>query len=304
MPLPSTISKTNCDASTDDPKLALLVDLATAIDTINALIASVQPLDDELTTLSGISPAQAIDLAALSAFMGTVLNDASAAAALATLGAPLNAVAAKSAAYTVVAADRGKLIDYTSGSYTLGIDPAATLGAGFVFAYRNSGSGTITIDPNGSEQIDGATTLSVGPGESGFVVCTGTTWRTVGRSLSFDALSPTTTKGDLIVDNGTTPVRLPVGTNGQALVADSTQAAGVKWGSSGVPTDVGMAGIGVINLMYISSSIVAGATISGGSLQYPGNGATLSASGVTAAGTWRNIGVSVNNGWSNFQRIA
>lgn len=183
MPLPSTISKTNCDASTDDPKLALLVDLATAIDTINALIASVQPLDDELTTLSGISPTQAADLAALSAFMGTVLNDASAAVALSTLGAPLNAVAAKSAAYTVVAADRGKLIDYTSGSYTLGIGAAATLGAGFVFAYRNSGSGTITIDPNGSEQIDGATTLSVGPGESGFAVCTGTAWRTVGRTF-------------------------------------------------------------------------------------------------------------------------
>ena len=48
-------------------------------------------------------------------------------------------------------------------------------------------------------------------------------------TLGFDALSPTTTKGDLIVDNGTNGIRLAVGTNAQVLTADSTVAAGVKW---------------------------------------------------------------------------
>jgi len=40
---------------------------------------------------------------------------------------------------------------------------------------------------------------------------------------------PTTTKGDVIVHNGTTDVRLGVGTDAQILTADSTQASGVKW---------------------------------------------------------------------------
>jgi hypothetical protein len=42
-------------------------------------------------------------------------------------------------------------------------------------------------------------------------------------------LSPLTTKGDTIVHNGTTEVRLPVGTDGQILSADSASATGLSW---------------------------------------------------------------------------
>lgn len=45
---------------------------------------------------------------------------------------------------------------------------------------------------------------------------------------------PTTTKGDLIVHNGTTDVRLPVGTDGQVLRADSADAEGVVWSAETV----------------------------------------------------------------------
>lgn len=51
-------------------------------------------------------------------------------------------------------------------------------------------------------------------------------------STSIEALSPTTTKGDLLVDDGTNLVRLPVGANNQILTADSSTAAGVKWGAT------------------------------------------------------------------------
>lgn len=61
------------------------------------------------------------------------------------------------------------------------------------------------------------------------------------KTDAFDALSPLTSKGDLIVDNGTNNIRLPVGTNGDVLTADSSVAAGVKWaapaaGGGGITT--------------------------------------------------------------------
>lgn len=43
---------------------------------------------------------------------------------------------------------------------------------------------------------------------------------------------PTTTKGDLVVHNGTLNVRLPVGPDGQSLSANSATAEGVEWISS------------------------------------------------------------------------
>lgn len=49
------------------------------------------------------------------------------------------------------------------------------------------------------------------------------------KTASFDALSPTTIKGDLVASDGLDNVRVPVGTNGQVLVSDSTIAHGVKW---------------------------------------------------------------------------
>jgi hypothetical protein len=49
--------------------------------------------------------------------------------------------------------------------------------------------------------------------------------------------SPLTTKGDVYV-YGTADARLPVGTNGQVLQADSTQTLGVKWGTSAGGGDV------------------------------------------------------------------
>jgi hypothetical protein len=49
------------------------------------------------------------------------------------------------------------------------------------------------------------------------------------QTAAFDALAPTTTKGDLIVDSGTNNIRLAVGTDTYVLTADSTTASGIKW---------------------------------------------------------------------------
>jgi anti-sigma28 factor (negative regulator of flagellin synthesis) len=68
------------------------------------------------------------------------------------------------------------------------------------------------------------------------------------HSTTINQIKPTTTKGDLIVDNGTSAVRFGVGANGQALIADSTQATGVTWGSvasSDTASNIGVAGVGL-----------------------------------------------------------
>jgi hypothetical protein len=52
------------------------------------------------------------------------------------------------------------------------------------------------------------------------------------RTASGLSLGVVTTKGDLL-GFAAVPARVPVGTNGQLLQADSTQANGVKWASVG-----------------------------------------------------------------------
>lgn len=56
------------------------------------------------------------------------------------------------------------------------------------------------------------------------------------KTAAFDALSPATTKGDLIVYNGTDNVRQAVGADGYVLQADSTQTTGVKWAATATNT--------------------------------------------------------------------
>lgn len=56
----------------------------------------------------------------------------------------------------------------------------------------------------------------------------------------------TSTKGDLITDDGMHSIRLAVGLNGQALVADSTQTSGLTWKTLNA-TDIGLnAGNGLV----------------------------------------------------------
>lgn len=84
----------------------------------------------------------------------------------------------KIGAYTVVAGDLGTIINCTSGTFTVSLTAAATLGSGFNCWVWNTGTGVITIDPSGSETIDGRTTLILRRGEGVQIVCDGTNWQT------------------------------------------------------------------------------------------------------------------------------
>lgn len=90
---------------------------------------------------------------------------------------------AKSGAYTVVESDNGNFFK-CSTTMTLTLTAAATMADGAWFAVRNVGTGTVTIDPNASELIDGLSTKTLEPGDCAIVVCDGTGWYTVGAYLA------------------------------------------------------------------------------------------------------------------------
>jgi hypothetical protein len=85
-----------------------------------------------------------------------------------------------SGSYTVGAADRAGLFLWTGGVGTLSLLAAATAANGFFVSVRNSGTGAWTIDPAGSELINGSATLVLQPGDSASVYCNGSAWYTVG----------------------------------------------------------------------------------------------------------------------------
>lgn len=75
-------------------------------------------------------------------------------------------------------------------------------------------------------------------------------------------------KGDLIAGSSSAWDRLPVGTNGQVLVADSAQTLGVKWGTPGtaVATDGSTAITGFQEIKGINLTDDTERTISGGAI--------------------------------------
>lgn len=92
-------------------------------------------------------------------------------------------VATKTANYTVTIADAyATLVATGATSWTLSLPAAATAGNGFIISLRNSGTGIVTIDPNGSETVNGATTLGAYQGDSVELICDGTGWHALFQS--------------------------------------------------------------------------------------------------------------------------
>lgn len=87
--------------------------------------------------------------------------------------APLDSVVTVPLAtnYTATQADRSKLLKFTVGA-TLSLTAAATLGNGW-FSYFKVTGGALVIDPDSSEQVDGATTITIPAGGSGLLICDG-----------------------------------------------------------------------------------------------------------------------------------
>jgi len=81
---------------------------------------------------------------------------------------------------TLGESDRATLVDAQAGSLVVTLP--STLTAGFFVYVRNSSVGSITLQPTGSQTVDGQLALTLAPGESAQVLYTGSSayWETVG----------------------------------------------------------------------------------------------------------------------------
>lgn len=73
-----------------------------------------------------------------------------------------------------------------TASLTLTLLSASVAGEGFYITVKNTGSGTVTIDPDASETIDGSLTLSIEAGASAIIICNGTSWTSLFLDIPFD----------------------------------------------------------------------------------------------------------------------
>lgn len=101
--------------------------------------------------------------------------------------------------YSLTAPDRAKLFAWSGGLGTLTLPTAVAAGNGWFVQVRNAGQGDLTIDPSGSETINGGSTLLLQPGDSACVISDGTEWFTVGLGqqavFAFDYTSIAVTGG-------------------------------------------------------------------------------------------------------------
>jgi len=81
--------------------------------------------------------------------------------------------------YTALASDRASSYLWTGGAGTLTLTAPTTIGNDWFMMLRNGGTGTLTVSP-ASGLINGASSISLQPADSAFIVCSGATYFTVG----------------------------------------------------------------------------------------------------------------------------
>jgi hypothetical protein len=147
---------------------------------------------------------------------------------------PIGGEDARSTSSETIDADSyGDLISLSDGSPVAPIAVAldSTVGSRFRCEVLNKSSQTATLTPSSGTIDDGtgaASSKTLAAGTSCTLFFNGTNWRMLKGAGSGGGSSPLTTKGDLYT-YASADARLAVGSNGQALVADSTQTNGIKW---------------------------------------------------------------------------
>jgi len=104
-----------------------------------------------------------------------------------------------SSSYTAVAADRSSTYVWTGGAGTLTLTLASTLADNWFMFVRNSGTGALTVAGSGGNTINASASIILQPTDSAIIVCSGSTFYTVGLGKStqfnFTQLTKAVTSG-------------------------------------------------------------------------------------------------------------
>ena len=166
----------------------------------------------------------------------------------------------------LASSDASTLVVITSGTFTQTFTAAATLGSGWFCYIQNLGTGDITLDPNGSETIDGLTSYIMYGGETRLVQCTGTAFTSVVLSPFYRAFTST--------ENFTKPP-------GYSYFTGLVWGAGGGGGKSGSSDGGGGGGGTCVPLNLLASAVSASTTVTIGA---GGTGATADPSQGAAGG--------------------
>lgn len=145
------------------------------------------PTDDGATTT-----ANRIDWSKTKTKIGDPLKtafDASETATLAAFAKILGGAGILTTAvdYTVLAADQGKLVKVTASGKTITTPDATVVGSPFYFGVVNESTGNITFagnNPGVQQNIDGAASITVPPGNGLIAGTDGTNWFTFGQNFT------------------------------------------------------------------------------------------------------------------------
>jgi len=101
--------------------------------------------------------------------------------------------------YTAVFEDLANAYVWTGGAGTLTLSSASTLGNSWFMLLRNNGTGALTVTGTGGNTINGSTSIILQPADSCVIVCSGTTFYTVGlgknTQFAFTQLTKSVTSG-------------------------------------------------------------------------------------------------------------
>lgn len=188
----------------------------------------------------------------------------------------VNAYTATTANFTVPAIDGNVTIAVADSSW-MGVGQNIFVeGAGYFEVISKPSAASVTaqyldydINTHATELILAGAKVSPGGTQitATLTVARGGTGQTT-TTAAFNALSPLTTKGDLLTNDGTNDVRQAVGTNGRGVFADSAQTNGIKYAGAEQTVNVNTTAAANVN---VAETDLMSVSVTGGTLATDGD---------------------------------